>query len=127
MTVVLDSSALIAFLKEEPGAAFIESQLSSAVISAVNVQEIAKKMIDAGSSIDDVREMIHELDLDIRPHDAQDALDAASLAPATRKFGCGLGDRSCMALAIRLGVSAITTDRSWTQLDIPGLDVILAR
>ena len=125
--VVLDSSALIAFIKEEPGAELVESRLPSAVVSAVNLQEIAKKMIDAGSSLDDVGRMVDQLKLDVRSHDVEDAFLAASLAPATRRFGKGLGDRSCMALAIRLGVPAITTDRTWAQLEIPGLEVILAR
>ena len=125
--VVLDSSALIAFFKEEPGAEFVEKHIADATISAVNIQEVAKKMLDAGASSTDVRAAIGKLQLDIRSHDAEDALLAASLAPATREFGRGLGDRSCMALAIRLGVPAITTDRMWARLDIPGLEVILAR
>lgn len=75
----------------------------------------------------DIRATIAGMQLDIRPHDVEDAFLAASLAPATRKFGCGLGDRSCMALAIRLGVPAITTDQDWKKLQIAGLEVILAR
>ena len=125
MAVVLDSSALIAFIKEEPGADFVEDRLSAAIVSAVNVQEVAKKMIEAGLPLENVRRIIGELKLEVRSHNIEDAYLAASLASATRKFG--LGDRSCMALAIKLGVPAITTDRLWAQLDIPGLEVILAR
>lgn len=124
---VLDSSALIAFFKEEPGAAVVEKHFTEAVISAVNVQEVAKKMMDAGGSEPEVRVAIDRLHLNIFPHDTDDAYQAATLASATRKFGRGLGDRSCMALAIRLGVPAITTDRTWAQLHIAGLEVILAR
>ena len=84
-------------------------------------------MIEAGLLLENVRRIIGELKLDVRSHDIEDAYLAAWLAPATRRFGKGLGDRSCMALAIKLGVPAITTDRLWAQLDIPGLEVILAR
>jgi PIN domain nuclease of toxin-antitoxin system len=125
--VVLDSSALIAFFKEEQGAEIVEKHLAEAAISTVNVQEVAKKMMDAGGGEPDIRAAIDALPLDIRPHDVDDAFLAAALASATRKFGSGLGDRSCMALAIRLGVPALTTDRAWTKLDVPGLDVVLVR
>lgn len=125
--VVLDSSAVIAVLKQEAGFALIAGQISDGCISAVNVQEIVKKLLDAGVPEAVIREMIGNLGVTIIPHDVEDAFLAASLAPATRRFGKGLGDRSCMALAIRLGAPAITTDRMWAELDIPGLEVILAR
>lgn len=125
--IVVDSSAVIALLNKETGAAFIADHLSEAVISAVNLQEIVKKMLDAGYVEGAIREAVEGLELRIAAHEAEDAYLAASLTSATRQFGRGLGDRSCMALAIRLGVPAITTDRMWARLDIPGLEVILAR
>jgi ribonuclease VapC len=125
--VVVDSSAILAVLNREAGADFIISRLRGSVLSAVNLQEVAKKMLEAGSTADAIHAAMDRLGVQILPHDADDAYRAASLAPATKKFGRGLGDRSCMALAIRLGVPAITTDRSWTQIDAPGLEVILAR
>ena len=96
-------------------------------MSAVNYQEAAKELLEQQLAVEQAAATLAELRLEIVPHDSADALLAASLAPATRKFGRGLGDRSCMALAIRLGVPAITTDRMWAQLEIPGLEVILAR
>jgi ribonuclease VapC len=125
--VVVDSSAILAVLNRESGADFIIDRLPGAVISAVNFQEIAKKMVEAGSTESAIRGSIERLGIPILAHDVDDAMLAASLASATKKFGRGLGDRSCMALAIRLGVPAITTDRTWAQLDVPGLEVILAR
>lgn len=125
--IVLDSSAILAVLNQEPGADFIISRLRGSVLSAVNLQEIAKKMLEAGSTEDAIRAAIDLLGVRILSHDADDAYQAAALAPATRKFGRGLGDRSCMALAIRLGVPAITTDRGWAQVEASGLEVILAR
>jgi PIN domain nuclease of toxin-antitoxin system len=125
--VVLDSSAIIAVLKNEPGSETVVSQLENAAVSAVNLQEIAKKMLQAGAPEPIIRQAIAELGVVVIPHDAEDAFQAAALAPVTRKFGSGLGDRSCMALAIRLGVPSLTTDRAWAKLEIPGLEVRLAR
>lgn len=125
--VVFDSSAIIALLKNEPGADIVLGLLKDAVISAVNVQEIAGKMIEAGSTDDEARATIEKLELDIVAHAAEDAYLAASLIPHTRRLGRGLGDRSCMALAIKLGVPALTTDREWIKVQVPGLKVELIR
>lgn len=124
---VFDASAVIAWLRQESGAEVIQRYLDQATISAVNFQEAAKELLEQGMEIEEAATTLAELRLEVLPHDAEDALLAASLAPATKKFGRGLGDRSCMALAIRLGVPAITTDRTWAQIEAPGLEVILAR
>ena len=71
--------------------------------------------------------MIDALHLEPRPHQVEDAYAAAALFQATKTKGSGLGDRTCMALAIAEGLPAITTDRAWGELAIAGLSVILAR
>ena len=125
--IVFDASAVIALLRAEPGADLIVQHADNAAMSAVNLQEVVKELLDTGIEIPVVREILAELHIDVRPHAAEDAFDAAQLVKATRQHGRGLGDRSCMALAIRLGVPALTTDRAWAKLDIPGLSVLLAR
>lgn len=125
--VVFDASAVIALLRAEPGAELIKRHADNAAMSAVNLQEVVKELLAAGIEIPAAREMLAELHIDVRPHTAEDAFDAAQLVKATRQHGRGLGDRSCMALAIRLGVPALTTDRAWAKLEIPGLTVLLAR
>jgi PIN domain nuclease of toxin-antitoxin system len=126
-TAVLDSSAVLALLFSEPGAETVKRFSAGAAMSAVNVQEVAKKLFDRRATENDVRGMLENLNLQIVPHTFDDALAAAALIQFTRRHGCGLGDRTCMALAARLGVPAVTTDRSWAQLNIPGLTVQLAR
>ena len=84
-------------------------------------------LLSDGASIRVVRGLINPLNLDIRPHGEDDAWAAAMLWEATKSKGSGLGDRTCMALAIAEGLPAITTDRAWAKLSIPGLTVILAR
>jgi uncharacterized protein with PIN domain len=61
---VLDASALLAVLSDEPGAERIRATLADARISAVNLSEVVAKLLDVGVpdyAIDDVR-----LDLDLR-------------------------------------------------------------
>jgi ribonuclease VapC len=124
---VLDSSAVIALLRDERGADVIANYVAEALISTVTLQEVVKVLLADGASAKMAREMIDPLDLDVRSHEAGDAWAAAMLWQATKFKGSGLGDRTCMALAIAEGLPAITTDRAWSELAIPGLSVILAR
>ncbi len=101
--------------------------MSDAAISAVNLQEVAKRLIGAGFTTHAARQTVDALDLDVFEHGTDDAYLAAGLVPATRRHGSGLGDRSCLALAIRLGAPAVTTDRAWSKLDLTGLTVVVVR
>jgi PIN domain nuclease of toxin-antitoxin system len=125
--IVLDASAPIALFRDEPGADVVADRIGDALISAVNLQEVVKALLRRGIVLDIAREMIAGLHLEVRSHDAQSAFAAAALWPETEKFGSGLGDRSCMALAIAEGLPVLTTDKAWAELTITGLEVRLAR
>ena len=124
---VLDASAVIALLRDEPGADIVAGYAGEALISTVNLQEAIKVLVADGVAEKVAREMLDPLGLEYRSHGAEDAWAAAVLYPMTKSRGSGLGDRTCMALAIAEALPAITTDRAWSTLGIPGLSVILAR
>lgn len=124
---VLDASAVIALLRDEPGADVILGYAGDALISTVNLQEAIKVLLADGTPPGVARNMLGSLNLEPRAHRVEDAYAAAALFQATKTKGSGLGDRTCMALAIAEGLPAITTDRAWSELAIPGLSVILAR
>lgn len=124
---VLDASAVIALIRGEPGAERVAEYVGDALISTVTLQEVVKALLVRGLELDTARTLIDALHLEPRPHQVEDAYAAAALFAATRAKGSGLGDRTCMALAIAEGLPAITTDRAWGELTIPGLSVILAR
>ncbi len=125
--VVLDASAVIAVLRDEPGAAVVSGALDGAAISAVNVQEVFKALLRRGILLEAAQQMMMTLRLDIHAHRYEDAVIAASLWSATEHLGSGIGDRTAMALAVALQRPVITTDRAWAALKIDGLTVILAR
>lgn len=120
-SVVLDASAVLALIRDEPGADKVAPHIGRAAISAVNLQEIVKELLLSGLDQATVRELIDELRLDIRAHDGEAAYAAAALHAQTRQYGRGLGDRSCLALALQLGAPALTADREWKKVKVKTL------
>lgn len=115
---VLDASALLALIHREPGHELVSASLEGAAISAVNLAEVATKLLQRGLLKAQIRENIAALNLKVVPFDEALALEAAGLHAATKDAGLSLGDRACLASARRLGVAALTTDRQWTRLRV---------
>ena len=120
-SVVMDASAVLALVRDEPGADKVIPHVGRAAVSAVNLQEVIKELLLSGLTVATTREILDELRLDVRPHDGDAAYAAAGLHAQTKVFGRGLGDRSCLALAIGLGVPALTADREWKKIKVKGL------
>jgi PIN domain nuclease of toxin-antitoxin system len=123
---VLDASALIAFLRKEPGEDRVAPVLSHACISAVNLAETLGKMVEYGKALDAVAYQIERLSIPVIPFDGEHARIAASFWKPTRAVGMSFGDRACLALALHLGVPAFTTDSLWLKCDV-GVQVIKIR
>ena len=121
--VVLDSSAVLAMLREESGGDMVAEFLGNAIISAVNLHEVAEEMFREGATASDVRATLDALALDVSAHDTEAAYQAAELFESTRKFGSGLGDRACMALGLQLALSVLTADREWNRVQLEGLEL----
>lgn len=115
---VLDASALLAFLNEEPGAERVGELLDSAVVSSVNMSEVITKLIDAQMPQNEIQLVLSYLSCEVYPFELEDAWCTARLRPLTKKEGLSLGDRACLGLAQRLGVPAVTADRAWQRLKL---------
>lgn len=126
-SIVFDASAILALLRDEPGADVVAQYIGDGLISAVNFQEVIKGLLRREVPNDAALAMLDALHLDVRPHGRDDAVAAANLYPATKAFGSGLGDRTCMALAIAEGLPVLTADQEWARIEIPGLKLMLAR
>ncbi|KQN36430.1 twitching motility protein PilT [Sphingomonas sp. Leaf407] len=122
-SVVLDASAVLALVRDEPGADKVAPHIGRAAISAVNLQEVIKELLLSGLDEGTTRELLDELRLDVCAHDVEAAYVAAALHSQTRQYGRGLGDRSCLALAVQLGVPALTADREWKKVRVKNLKV----
>jgi PIN domain nuclease of toxin-antitoxin system len=117
---VLDTSALLAWLWKEPGEDIVQRALTAGGcrLSAVNLAELLAKIGDAGLAVEDGLALVQELELIVLPFDTPDAAESARLRGATRPIGLSLGDRACLAVARRLGLTVLTADRAWLNADV---------
>lgn len=124
---LLDASAVLAFMSNEPGAARVRAVIQSgeASMSAVNASEVAAKLVSRGLPSADAEVQCRSMGLDILDVDAGIAFAAAALIPITQPLGLSLGDRICLATAAQNAVIAVTADKSWKN--IPGIAVEVIR
>lgn len=115
--IVLDASALLCLLNDEPGADRVAEVLTRSMIGAVNLAEVVSKLRERGLSLDEIKEALGGLHLDVRPLSAVQAMTIGDLRPVTRSLGLSLGDRACLALAIELGADIYTTDVALTKTE----------
>ncbi len=118
MKTVLDASALLAWLQDEPGAEIVDERLNEAFISTVNWAEVYQKALANKVDTTSLRKDIESLGTQIIPLSVQQAERAASLWQHTRVAGLSLGDRACLALGSELQCPILTTDRVWTELGL---------
>lgn len=115
---VLDASAVLALLFAEPGAERVADVIAdNAVISTVNLSEVAALLVRRGQEPEETLVPVRE-QVAVEPFTSEDALTAAKLSPLTAPKGFSLGDRACLALAKRLAARAVTAERAWAQLDV---------
>lgn len=125
---VLDASALLALLKEEPGSAKVAEALAEARISAVNLAEVVSHFIHAGMPPHEVDAMLKPLPVTVVESDVGLAVVAGRLRAQTSEAGLSLGDRFCLALALRDGLPAMTADKQWRAIaDAVGAQIVVIR
>jgi PIN domain nuclease of toxin-antitoxin system len=121
MSYVIDASAVLALLRDEPGAARVEellgeadsASMTAAVISTLNLAELHQKFGDhlPESLIGQAGSVIASA-----PFTDEHAKATGALHEATKSQGLSLADRACLALAKSLDLPVITADRQWAKV-----------
>lgn len=122
MATVVDASAVLAWLQDEPGSDTVESLLMEGIIGAANWSEVLQKARQHGLEPEAVGRLLASFGLVVAEVTAADGERAARLWEPRSPLS--LADRLCLALGLRLGLPVATTDAAWTQL-VSGPRVLL--
>jgi len=125
---VLDASALLAMLLDEPGSAKVRALLVDAAMTVVNLGEVVGHYARGGMPRSAIHLMLDPLPIERVPFDEDLAYRTGLLLPATKSAGLSFGDRACLALAQRRGTRAVTADRNWQRIaEAVSVDVAVLR
>ena len=110
--IVLDASALLALVNQEPGWEVVTRAAAGddATISAVNYSEVLQKTARVGIAAEEIDRGLDELDITVTPFGRLDARLAASFH--RHRSNLSLADRVCLALERSLSSPVCTTDRN---------------
>ena len=116
--IIFDASTLLALINDEKGSDLVNEHLPDAVMSAINVSEVAACLINLGMPNSDSKNIINSLIANIEIFDSEQAYIAADLRSKTKSLGLSLGDRACLSLAIAKDLPILTADKAWLKLKI---------
>jgi ribonuclease VapC len=115
---VIDTSVVMCVLLNEPGVERAARVSEGAFMSSVNAAEIVAKCIEKNISETLALLYLHNSNISVIDFDLDCATIAGRLWKNARNGILSLGDRACLATAIRHGATAVTADRIWSTLDI---------
>ncbi|MCL1897963.1 MAG: type II toxin-antitoxin system VapC family toxin [Micrococcales bacterium] len=114
--LLLDASAILAYLWNEAGSDQVASALVQGAVgcTAANWAEVVTKVLARGADWDLAKTALIGQGIEIIPVQTEEAERAGRLWQTHPSLS--LGDRFCLAVAQNLDVPVLTTDRYWAKV-----------
>lgn len=122
--VVLDASALLAWVMNERGVKTVDRLLTIGVAPASALVETLYRAAEKGHRLPpgQLHEALLEMGLEVEPVTGEDVVRAAELVAASRRApgegSLSLGDGLCIAVAERLRLPITGGDQHWETIDL---------
>uniref|UniRef100_UPI0026EC9071 PIN domain-containing protein n=1 Tax=Phenylobacterium aquaticum TaxID=1763816 RepID=UPI0026EC9071 len=88
--------------------------------------EVEGKLIERGMPELEALSVVLNLPCEVVPFDMDMAILAGAMQQRTRRQGLSLGDRACLALALREGLPVLTADHAWAEVEV-GVEIRMLR
>jgi len=118
---ILDSSALLALLQDEPGGDRVTRALTAGAtaMSAANIAEVlALFAVRLGVVPADTRAVVQKLGITVLDVTEEIAVRSAHIAIRYPRSGLSLGDRLCIATGLVHACRILSADRVWLTLTL---------
>jgi ribonuclease VapC len=124
---LLDASAVLALIQNEPGADRVAGMLPTAAISAVNLAEVITILVRRSGDPNAAVRMLLLLNLQVLAW-GESSAHRSGLFAHLADAGLSLGDRACITEGMQFAKTRIaTTDRAWKKVKGIASRVILIR
>jgi PIN domain nuclease of toxin-antitoxin system len=130
--LLLDASALIAYIRQEPGGETVKARIaqSDSFISVVNLTEVKGKLVGAGEfTPQQVERELEQLAALVEPlvYDLTHANLASWWYARKNPYNLSLGDCACLGAAEAAGFEVLTAEQRWQKLPNLRVKVTLIR
>ena len=117
MIYLIDASAIICMLWDEPGADVVIERADRACMSAVNFSEVSIRLARDGLDPRELLEDVLEFGIDVLDFDFRCSMRLIDVQAYERRSGVrlSLGDRCCLATAMAEDLPILTADREWSR------------
>ncbi|WP_341748898.1 type II toxin-antitoxin system VapC family toxin [Candidatus Tisiphia endosymbiont of Sialis lutaria] len=113
---LLDTSAIIALLKKEPGYKILEDVIASSSIASINLSELVSVLTRSNIAENEIDIIVADIVPEIIPFCENIAIKTGKLSRLTKDYGLSLGDRACIATGCYYNMEIYTTDKIWLKV-----------